>query len=256
MTSNPTTVISTSALTKSFGGLKAVDGVSLDIPGGSIFGLVGPNGAGKTTFLNLMNGLIRSTSGEVTILGTKTTALPAHRIARLGVARTFQTIKLVPDLTVAETVVSGRYRLRRDSVLSSVLALPGERRSRRESLAVAQELLDRVGLDVPPDRFATSLSYGEQRRLEIARALASEPEVLLLDEPTAGMNAQESERLGELLVRLRDTGLTLVMVEHNMGLVRKYCTDAAVLNSGELIIVGAPDECLDDPRVQEAYFGS
>lgn len=248
-------IASTSSLSKTFGGLRAVDDVSIEVPRGSIFGLVGPNGAGKTTYLNLINGLIPSTEGVITVLGTDTTGWPAQRVARLGVARTFQTIKLVPDLTVAETVAAGRYRLRTDSVLSAILGTPAERRSRKESLEVAHDLLRQVGLDVPSDRFATSLSYGEQRRLEIARALASEPSLLLLDEPTAGMNAQESDQLGDLMVQLQETGLTLLMVEHNMALVRKYCTHAAVLSSGSLVIAGDPQECLDDPRVQEAYFG-
>ncbi|CAN5299669.1 ABC transporter ATP-binding protein [soil metagenome] len=243
-------------VTKQFGGLRAVNDVSLTIPRGSIYGIVGPNGAGKTTFLNLVNGILPTTSGALSILGTDSTGLPAFRVARLGVARTFQTIKLVEGLTVAETIIGGRYRVRTDTVMGAVLALPGERRARRESRERAHELIDAVGLAVPPDRLATSLSYGEQRRLEIARALASEPDILLLDEPTAGMNSRESAQLGDLLLELRDGGLTLVLVEHNMALVRRYCTAAAVLNSGALIIDGTPDECLDDPRVQEAYFGT
>ena len=243
-------------VTKQFGGLKAVDSVTLAVPRGSIYGIVGPNGAGKTTFLNLVNGILPTTSGTIRILGEESTGLPAYRVARLAVARTFQTIKLVEGLSVAETVIGGRYRVRRDTVMGAILALPGERRARRESKERAAELVRTVGLDVPLSRLATSLSYGEQRRLEIARALASDPEVLLLDEPTAGMNARESAQLGELLQELRDDGLTLVMVEHNMALVRRFCTDAAVLSSGTLLIAGDPAECLDDPRVQEAYFGT
>ncbi|MTD54965.1 ABC transporter ATP-binding protein [Amycolatopsis pithecellobii] len=253
MTTTP--AIRTIGLAKQFGGLRAVDDVSLTVPRGSIYGIVGPNGAGKTTFLNLVNGIVRRSGGEIEVLGSRTSTSATHQVARLGVARTFQTIKLIPGLDVVESVVAGRYRVRRDTALAAVLAMPGERKARRESVARAQELLDLVGLRVPPRRLATSLSYGEQRRLEIARALASEPSLLLLDEPTAGMNAQESAALGELLVTLRETGLTLVMVEHNMGLVRTYCTDAAVLNSGALLMSGEPGECLDDPRVQEAYFG-
>jgi branched-chain amino acid transport system ATP-binding protein len=249
-------VISAVGVTKLFGGLKAVSEVTLDVPRGSVYGIVGPNGAGKTTFLNLINGILPTTSGTITIAGTPSTGLPAFKVARLGVARTFQTIKLVEGLSVAETVVAGRYRVRTDTVWGAVLALPGERRARRESRERAMELIESVGLTVPPDRLATSLSYGEQRRLEIARALASDPEILLLDEPTAGMNARESAQLGDLLTRLAERGLTLVMVEHNMALVRRYCTRAAVLTSGALIIEGTPDVCLDDPRVQEAYFGT
>lgn len=248
--------IVTSSVLKQFGGLKAVNELSLTIPRGSIYGIVGPNGAGKTTFLNLVNGILPTSSGSITVLGTDSTSFKADKVARLGVARTFQTIKLVEGLTVAETVIAGRYRVRTDTVLGAVIALPGERRARKESRDGAHTLLDRVGLTVPVDRLATSLSYGEQRRLEIARALASEPEILLLDEPTAGMNSRESAQLGDLMVELQRSGLTLIMVEHNMALVRRYCTHAAVLNSGALIIDGAPDECLDDPRVQEAYFGT
>lgn len=248
--------IDTHGVVKQFGGLKAVNDVSLSIPRGSIYGIVGPNGAGKTTFLNLVNGILPTTSGTITTLGQDSTGLPAYKVARLGVARTFQTIKLVEGLSVAETIIAGRFRIRTDTVFGAVLALPNERRARRESREMAHALLETVGLTVPPERLATSLSYGEQRRLEIARALASEPQVLLLDEPTAGMNAKESAQLGDLLTELREAGLTLVMVEHNMALVRRYCTRAAVLNSGALIIEGLPDECLDDPRVQEAYFGT
>jgi branched-chain amino acid transport system ATP-binding protein len=248
--------ISAVGVTKQFGGLRAVSDVTLEIPRGSIYGIVGPNGAGKTTFLNLVNGILPTTSGTITIDGVDATGFPAYKVARLGVSRTFQTIKLVEGLTVVETVVAGRYRVRTDTVLGAVLALPGERRARRESRERAMELIESVGLKVPPTRLATSLSYGEQRRLEIARALAGEPTILLLDEPTAGMNARESAQLGDLLLELRDRGLTLVMVEHNMALVRRYCTRAAVLTSGALIIEGDPDVCLDDPRVQEAYFGT
>jgi len=248
--------IRTVDLVKEFGGLKAVGGVSLAIPHGSVFGILGPNGAGKTTFLNLVNGILPATSGTILIRGEDATKSPAYKVARLGVARTFQTIKLVEGLTVAETIVGGRYRVRGDTVIGAILALPSERRARRESTERAHELIRTVGLDVPPERLATSLSYGEQRRLEIARALASEPDILLLDEPTAGMNARESAQLGELLLSLRESGLTLVMVEHNIALVRRYCTHAAVLSSGTLLIDGDPDECLDDPRVREAYFGT
>jgi branched-chain amino acid transport system ATP-binding protein len=253
---NDAPALETKGLAKAFGGVRAVDSVDLAVPRQSIFGIVGPNGAGKTTWLNLVNGILHADAGEIAVLGQPTTGLRTYQIARLGVARTFQTIKLVEGLTVVETVVAGRYRVRDDSVLGAVLALPSERRARRDSRERAAELIRSVGLDVPLERFATSLSYGEQRRLEIARALASDPRILLLDEPTAGMNARESAQLGELMVDLQGRGITLVMVEHNMALVRRFCTHAAVLNSGALIVSGEPDECLDDVRVKEAYFGA
>jgi branched-chain amino acid transport system ATP-binding protein len=243
-------------VSKAFGGVKAVDGVSLAIPRKAIFGIVGPNGAGKTTFLNLVNGILPIDQGNIRTLGIDSSYMQTHDVARLGVARTFQTIKLVDGLTVVETVIAGRYRVRRDSIAGALFGLPNERKARIESRDRAIELIESVGLRVPLDRYATSLSYGEQRRLEIARALAADPHILLLDEPTAGMNSRESVELGELLVDLGQRGLTLVMVEHNMALVRKFCTHAAVLNSGSLLISGTPDACLDDSRVQEAYFGT
>jgi len=242
-------------LSKSFGGLRAVNDLTFDVAPNSIFGLLGPNGAGKTTVLNLVSGLMPSNSGTVQVFGDHVEGLPAHRVAGAGIARTYQNVRLFPGLTVLETVVTGFYRQRSARLWQTVLCLPSERRERREVEEKARALLDRVGVTAPPDRLAESLSYGEQRRVEIARALATEPRVMLLDEPTAGMNDVESDALGQLLVTLRDEGLSLVLIEHNIKLVLNFCSHAVVMNFGELITKGTPRECVENEEVQAAYCG-
>ncbi|TDT18285.1 amino acid/amide ABC transporter ATP-binding protein 1 (HAAT family) [Ilumatobacter fluminis] len=242
-------------LSKTFGGLRAVDDLSFRVPPQSIFGLLGPNGAGKTTVLNLISGLIKPDHGSITVFGDEIAREPAHRVARAGVARTYQNVRLFPALTVLETVMTGFYQHRQAQLWHSVLCLPSERRERREVAERARELLDRVGVTAPPERLAEALPYGEQRRVEIARALATQPKVLMLDEPTAGMNDVESESLGQLMFSLREEGISLVLIEHNVKLVLKFCSDAAVINFGELIAEGDPRACVEDPDVQAAYFG-
>jgi branched-chain amino acid transport system ATP-binding protein len=216
---------------------------------------MGPNGAGKTTVLNLISGLIQTDHGTVSVFGEPIEGRPPHRVARAGVARTYQNVRLFPALTVLETVVTGFYQNRSAQLWESVLCLPRERRERREVAERARELLERVGVTAPPERLAEALPYGEQRRVEIARALATDPKVLMLDEPTAGMNDVESESLGQLMFELRDQGLSLVLIEHNVKLVLKFCSYAAVMNFGELIAEGDPRACVEDPDVQAAYFG-
>jgi branched-chain amino acid transport system ATP-binding protein len=242
-------------LSKSFGGLRAVDALMFRVPPQSIFGLLGPNGAGKTTVLNLISGLIKPDDGSITVFGEQIAGEPAHRVARAGVARTYQNVRLFPALTVLETVMTGFYQHRSAQLWHSVLCLPSERRERRDVAEQARELLDRVGVTAPPERLAEALPYGEQRRVEIARALATKPKVLMLDEPTAGMNDVESESLGHLMFSLRDEGVSLVLIEHNVKLVLKFCSDAAVMNFGALIAHGDPRACVEDPEVQAAYFG-
>ena len=242
-------------LTKTFGGLRAVDDLTFSVEPQSIFGLLGPNGAGKTTVLNLISGLIRPDEGAITVYGRSIERQPAHQVARAGVARTYQNVRLFPALTVLETVMTGFYQHRSAKVWQSVLCLPGERHERRDVAERARSLLDRVGVTAPPERLAEALPYGEQRRVEIARALATDPRVLMLDEPTAGMNDVESDSLGQLMFALRDQGLSLVLIEHNVKLVLKFCSDAAVMNFGELIAEGDPRTCVEDPDVQAAYFG-
>ncbi|MDW3214715.1 MAG: ABC transporter ATP-binding protein [Ilumatobacteraceae bacterium] len=247
--------LSVDRLSKAFGGLRAVDSLSFDVPANSIFGLLGPNGAGKTTVLNLISGLMKADSGTVSVFGDSVERLSAHRVAAAGIARTYQNVRLFPGLTVLETVVTGSYRQRSSQLWQSVLCLPSERRERREAEEKARALLDRVGVTAPPERLAESLPYGEQRRVEIARALATDPRVIMLDEPTAGMNDVESDALGQLLVNLRDEGLSLVLIEHNIKLVLNFCSHAVVMNFGELITEGTPRECVENEEVQAAYFG-
>lgn len=243
------------ALSRAYGGLQALSDVSFTVPQGVIFGVMGPNGAGKTTLLNIISGLDVPTSGFTRIREHDSTGLPAHRIADLDVARTFQNVRLFEGLSILDNIVSGMYRRRRAPLLESVF-LP--LRSRRESHAVrerAMGLMNRVGLTGDLDQPADTLSYGHQRRVELARALASEPTLLLLDEPTAGMNRVESKALEELLLSLREDGITIVVIEHNMQLMLTICETAIVMNFGKVLAEGPPRECVELQEVREAYFG-
>ncbi|GAA1546323.1 ABC transporter ATP-binding protein [Nocardioides humi] len=242
-------------LTKAFGGLKAVDDVTIQVPPRRIHGILGPNGAGKTTVLNMVSGFIQADSGRLDVFGHDVTRMQPFQIARRGVARTYQNIRLFPGLTVLETVVAGAYMQRSSTIAGAILMSPAERRERREMRERAAELLDKVGCRAPHSALAETLSYGDQRRVEIARALATNPKVLLLDEPTAGMNDAESEQVGRLLVELRELGLTLILIEHNMRLVEEFCETVSVMNSGALLAEGAPTWCLEQDEVKEAYFG-
>ena len=261
LTAHPTTTsaepgaLEARDLVKRFGGVQAVSALSLTVPRRLIYGVLGPNGAGKTTFLNLLSGVFRSDGGSIVILGRDVTGWPAHRIARLGVARTYQNIRLPPSLTTLEAIMAGGYTRTRAGFFAAVSYLPSERRERREAAEHARALMDTVGLTAPPDRLASTLAYGEQRRVEIARALASQPELLLLDEPTAGMNWVEASSLGALLKKLVELGQSIVVIEHNMRFVREYCDRTAVMQSGELLAEGSPESCLARSDVQEAYFG-
>lgn len=244
-----------SGLGKNFGGLRAVHDLSFTVPEQTVFGVMGPNGAGKTTVLNLISGFMKPDAGRIEVFGESIEGQPPHRVARTGVARTYQNVRLFPGVTVLDTVVSGFHLHRSTKLWDAVLLTRRERRERREARESARALLERVGVSVPSQRLAQTLPYGEQRRVEIARALATKPRVLLLDEPTAGMNQVESEALGELMHSLRDEGITLVLIEHNVKLVLGYCSQAVVINFGELIAQGTPRQCVDDPDVQTAYFG-
>lgn len=244
-----------SGLHKQFGGVAAVQELDLEVAPGSVFGLLGPNGAGKTTVLNLVSGFLTPDRGRLEVHGEDATGRSSHEIARMGVARTYQNVRLFEGMSVLDTVVAGFYQHRTSTFFDSVLALGRERRERREFRERALELLDRVGVNAHPEQIGTTLPYGDQRRLELARALATNPRLLLLDEPTAGMNATESSSLGDLLHQLRDDGVTLVLIEHNMRLVMEYCESAAVIHFGQLLATGTPRECVAQRDVQEAYFG-
>lgn len=242
-------------LGKSFGGVAAVAALDLQVPEASVTGLMGPNGAGKTTVINLISGLLHADAGRIAFAGTDIQALPAHRIAQAGIVRTYQNVRLFSGLSVLEQVMAGCYLRRGTSFWASFLGLPRARAARARIEAEARDLLDRVGIADRADTLAETLSYGEQRRVEIARALGSRPRLLLLDEPTAGMNAQESDRIGRLVHDLRDDGLTVLMVEHNVRLVMDFCDSVAVMNFGRLLVQGSPRHCIAHPDVQHAYFG-
>jgi branched-chain amino acid transport system ATP-binding protein len=250
-------VLRLTEVNKRFGGLKAVDDLTFQVVSGSVFGLMGPNGAGKTSALNLITGLVKADSGQIQLGASETdvTSYSPHRRARLGINRTYQNVRLFAGLTAREQVISGMYTRRKTHAWEAVAFLSGERRERRECRDRADELLERVGVTTSPHTLAEELAYGQQRRVEIARALASDPSLLLLDEPTAGMNHAEATRIGELIRQLNGEGLAIIVIEHNMRLILEYCDQALVMSFGKKIAEGTPEECVSNELVQEAYFG-
>ena len=253
MTSAP--LLEMKAVEKHFGGVAAVSDLSMMVQTGTVAGLMGPNGAGKTTLINLISGLLPSDSGSIRFAGVEIQRSPAHDIAAQGIARTYQNVRLFSGMTVLEQVMAGCFLRRGTSLWASFLGLPKARAARKVVERHAMELLERVQLGHRAHLLAETLSYGEQRRVEIARALGTSPRLLLLDEPTAGMNVQESSEIGNLVHSLRDGGLTVLMVEHNVRLVKEYCSYVTVMNFGRLLARGTPAECIAHPDVQAAYFG-
>jgi branched-chain amino acid transport system ATP-binding protein len=253
---NASALLRIRGLSKSFRGLRALDDYDLDLPAGMIHGVIGPNGAGKTTLFHLLSGFLRPTAGTVLFDGADITGSPAWKVARLGIGRTFQNIRLFNDLSVVDNVKVAVQRQWRASLAATLLSTPGFRRREREIDAAAVELLDRVGLAPRRDDLARSLPYGDQRRLEIARAVATGPRVLLLDEPNAGMNPIETQDLLRLIRRLRDElGITIVLVAHDIPLVMNLCDRIQVLNYGRLIAEGDPSSVRTNPDVIAAYLG-
>jgi branched-chain amino acid transport system ATP-binding protein len=242
------------AVTKRFGGLVAVKEVDLLVGDGEVVGLIGPNGAGKTTFFNCLTGLEAPTSGTVSYKG-KPLPTRTDLVTKAGVARTFQNIRLFPNMTALENVLVGRHCRTKAGVLAAVGRGPRYHSEERESEAKARELLAFVGLKGAGDELAKSLPYGDQRRLEIARALATEPGLLLLDEPTAGMNPNETAAAAELVRRVKDLGVAVVLIEHDMRFVFGLCERIAVLVQGEKLVEGTPAEVQSDERVIAAYLG-
>jgi branched-chain amino acid transport system ATP-binding protein len=243
-------------VSRSFGGVAAVRDVSLLVPAGQITGLIGPNGAGKTTIINLITGMMDVSSGRIQVGETDITRSPPYDVARAGIARTFQNIRLFGEATVLQNVVVGFHRHERTSFLQSLLGLPASYRETRMLETRSNELLQQLGLDLFRNQLAAELSYGHQRKVEIARGMATNPQIFLLDEPVAGMNDVEAEQIGVLLRMLASRGIGILLIEHNMRFVMRLCDHIYVVNSGELITSGSPAEILRHPEVISAYLGA
>ncbi|MEV7771974.1 ABC transporter ATP-binding protein [Kitasatospora sp. NPDC086791] len=255
MTTTAAPLLEVTGVTMRFGGLTAVNDVSLTVGEGEIIGLIGPNGAGKTTFFNCLTGLYVPTEGTVRYRDVQLPPKP-HLVTQAGIARTFQNIRLFANMTVLENVLVGRHSRTKEGIFSAILRGPGYHRAEAESRARAMELLEFTGLADKAEHLARNLPYGEQRKLEIARALASDPGLLLLDEPTAGMNPQETRAAEELVFAIRDKGISILVIEHDMRFIFNLCDRTAVLVQGQKIVEGDRETVQNDERVITAYLGA
>lgn len=248
-------ILKTEQITQRFGGLVALSDVSMEVHAGEIVGIIGPNGAGKSTLFNVVTGMYHPTEGRVEMLGKDVTGWKPYKITALGFSRTFQNIRLFPRMSVQDNIIVGMHTRTKSGVLSGILHTKKEREERRKCVEAADELLKILDLYEARFEMSTSLPYGSQRKLEIARALATQPRLLLLDEPAAGMNEQETEELRQIVYRLREMGYTILLIEHDMKFVMNICERIYVLNNGCLISGGTPEQVKSDPVVIEAYLG-